>query len=42
MTSGKLFKLSGRSVSLIIKKVREIITLFHGVVGLIKWDCVHR
>jgi len=36
MTSGKLFKLSGKSVSLTVKKVRDIITLSHGVVGMIK------
>lgn len=36
MTSGKLCKLSGKSVSLTVKKVRDIITLSHGVVGMIK------
>lgn len=36
MTSGKLFKLSGKSVSFTVKKVRDIITLSHGVVGMIE------
>lgn len=39
MTSGKLFKLSGKSVSLIVQE-RDIITLSYGVVWIIKWDCV--
>lgn len=38
MTSGKLFQLSGKSVSLTVKKVRDTITLSHGVVGMIKGD----
>lgn len=39
MTSGKLFELSGKSVSLIVQE-RDIITLSYGVVWIIKWVCV--
>lgn len=33
MTSGKLFKLSGKSVSVTVKKVRDVIRCLMGLLG---------